>query len=183
MGRLLLKGMRSSSTGSFLNRARSISSCGVLFMCQVACGSSSSGAAPAATSAGGADSAADGALSPDDRAFLERLKQREAARDDLRAHPAKLLKARDPRTSESIWSSYTRVERIEFVNTSGFDVSDIRGSVALRTKDGHELGTVPFQASGFVYSGETAILDVNSNDIGGKGEQVSVVVESVHVWN
>jgi hypothetical protein len=68
----------------------------------------------------------------------------------------------------------TRVERLQFVNTSSFDLSAIQGSIALRTKDGRELGTVPFHASGFACAGATERLDVISNDVGGKAEQVSV---------
>lgn len=122
-------------------------------------------------------------ISAEDRAVLERVKAREAGRLELQLNPARRIQGNNFTTLDSgIFDTYTRLATIEFTNDSEFDVSNIVGHVTLTTKDGRELGTVPFKAEGYVYAGQKAQLEVKSGELKGKGEQVRVRVELVHIW-
>jgi hypothetical protein len=83
-----------------------------------------------------------------------------------------------------LFELHTRAKTIEFRNTSPLEVSDLRGHITwYKSEPPSEMGTVPFLASGSVYAGESAVLEVQSNKLPGTGIRADVVIDSVHVRN
>jgi hypothetical protein len=123
-------------------------------------------------------------LTQADRALLDLIGARESARTRLRGHPGDFIHGEvDGTQDRGFLDNRTRAKTMKFENTSGFDVSSISGHITFRSEDGRELGSVPFVASGVVFAGDSAVLEVTSGELTGKGAAAQVVVESVHVWN
>jgi hypothetical protein len=122
-------------------------------------------------------------LTPDDRALLDLLRARESDRARLKASPGDFIRGKVQGTQDNgFFDSRTRAKTIEFKNTSGFDVSDLKGHIKFSEGD-RELGSVPFGTSEAVNAGESAVLDVTSGELTGKGNRADVVIDSVHVRN
>ena len=121
-------------------------------------------------------------VSEADRAALEALKAKERERAELSSTPSRYIEAgRATVYDAGIINTYSRVTSIEFKNSSSFDVTDIRGRVALLRSDGSELASVPFVASGELRAGEGKTLAVTSNQVSGGSSRTRAVVESVHI--
>ncbi|HKO91958.1 MAG TPA: hypothetical protein VJU61_12435 [Polyangiaceae bacterium] len=109
--------------------------------------------------------------------------QTEAARQRLQEHPSELVTGEiEKMQSGGFFSSYALVEQVRFTNKSRFDISDVRGSISFRTSTGDAVATVAFKAAGFVYAGETNVLDVASSPVQIDPEKVSLIIENVHIW-
>lgn len=121
-------------------------------------------------------------ISAEDKVFLDKMKQREQARTDLRLTPSKYIKGVDwVRYDKGIINDYTRATAVEFTNNSDFDVTDIQGKITYLSPASVEMATVPFTASGELPAGAQANLLVNAGEISGRATKAIVTVELVRV--
>ncbi|EFX60912.1 hypothetical protein DAPPUDRAFT_341019 [Daphnia pulex] len=117
------------------------------------------------------------------KAILDAIKAKEIQRESLKLSPDKfILPGKYYTHDKGFINSYTRVVNIELTNKSNFDVSSIKGTVAL-LRGKQELATVPFEASGELNAGETRLMTVSSTDISGAATDAKIEVTSVHVKN
>ena len=124
------------------------------------------------------------AISVEEKVFLDKMKQREDARADLRLTPDKYIKGVDWRRYDSgIFNDYTRATAVEFANNSDFDVTEIRGKITYLSASFVEMAIVPFTASGELPAGARAKLSVSAGEISGRATNAKVTVESVRVRN
>ena len=128
-----------------------------------------------------------GPLTPDERAFLQRMIAREEAKAAVRANPAKYLRSGTLENGPHqmtfgagvIGTSSTRT--IEFNNTSEFDLAIVAGRITFYGQSGEELGSVPFKAAGEVQAGRTAKVAIDAGDVSGATKSVNAVVAKVHI--
>jgi len=123
-------------------------------------------------------------VSIEDKLFLDKMKQRENSRADLRLTPDKYIKGVDwRRYDKGIINDYTRATAVEFVNNSDFNVTEIRGKIKYLSPSFVEMATVPFTATGELPAGSRARLPVSAVEISGSATNAKVTVESVRVRN
>lgn len=121
-------------------------------------------------------------LNAEDRAILEKVKAKEQERTALSASPSKYILAGAWNAyDKGIVNTYTQATDIEFDNQSGFDVSDIEGSITYLNKAGQAMATVPFKAVGNLDAGKKSRLKVEATEISGGADRARIIVERVRV--
>ena len=120
--------------------------------------------------------------SKEDKALLEQVKTREAAKMELIQKPARyVIPGQWDRYDKGLINSYTKATAIVFTNNSMFDVDEITGSMTYKSADDKVLATVPFMASGTIRTGQSVKLPVKAGEVTGAAEKALIVVEKVHI--
>ncbi len=120
--------------------------------------------------------------SKEDKALLEQVKTREAAKIQLIQKPARyIIPGLWDRFDKGIINRYTKATAIVFTNNSVFDVDEITGSMVYKTDDDKVLATVPFTASGTIRAGQSLKLPVTAGEVSGQASKAAIVVERVHI--
>ena len=120
--------------------------------------------------------------SKEDKALLDKIKTREAAKMQLIQKPASyIIPGEWDSFDKGLINNYTKATAIVFTNNSMFDVDEITGSMTYKSTDDKVLATVPFMASGTIRTGQTIKLPVKAGEITGKAEKALIVVGKVHI--
>lgn len=123
-----------------------------------------------------------GCQSKEDKALLQRVKEREAAKSQLLQSPSKfIMPGKWDVLDKGIINTYTKATAIEFTNNSTFDVDEITGSIAYMDATEKVMATVPFTATGTIRAGQSVKLPVQAREITGKARKASIRVERVHI--